>query len=216
MELAKYIDHTLLKPEATKEEITNLIKEAQTHHFATVMINPYWVAYAHDILRKSDVKVATVIGFPLGANTTAIKVAEADQAIKDGVQEIDMVQNIGELKAGHLATVEADISAVVTSAHAKGVMVKVIIETALLTDREIVSASEIVVKAGADFVKTSTGFSTRGASIDDIKLMYKAVGDQIKVKASGGIHTAEDAKAMIDAGASRLGTSSSMRIIATE
>ncbi|MFD0898527.1 deoxyribose-phosphate aldolase [Loigolactobacillus binensis] len=213
MKFEKYIDHTLLKPDATESQIAILIQEAQNNHFATVMVNPYWVAYAHKQLQGSDVKVATVIGFPLGANTTAVKIAEAKQAISDDAQEIDMVQNIGELKAGHLDRVAADIAAVVTTAHDQNILVKVIIETALLTEDEIVSASKIVAKVGADFVKTSTGFSTRGASVRDIELMYGAVGDQIKVKAAGGIHTAADAKALISAGASRLGTSSSMQII---
>lgn len=214
MKFAKYIDHTLLKPEATEAQINTLIKEAQENQFATVMVNPYWVAYVHHLLADSNIKVATVIGFPLGANTTAVKVAEAERAISDGAQEVDMVQNIGELKARHLNYVAADIEAVVAIAHAQHVLVKVIIETALLTESEIISASKIVAQAGADFVKTSTGFSTRGASVRDVELMYGAIGDRIKVKASGGIHTATDAQAMINAGASRLGTSSSMQIIA--
>ncbi|KRL59108.1 deoxyribose-phosphate aldolase [Latilactobacillus fuchuensis] len=213
MGINRYIDHTLLKPEATQKQIEKLIQEAIDYNFMSVMVNPYWVVYASERLKDNDVKVATVIGFPLGANTTGIKVLEAQQAIKDGAQEIDMVQNIGELKAGHLDKVTADITAVVRLAHAQDVLVKVIIETALLTEDEITTASKLVAQAGADFVKTSTGFATRGASLNDIKLMYNAVGDTISIKASGGIHSLKDAEAMINMGAARLGTSSSVAIV---
>ena len=213
MKLSKYIDHTLLKPEATEAQVDQIVKEAKDHDFASVTINPYWVSHVHQLLKGTDVKTATVIGFPLGANTTFIKVAEANKAIEDGVDELDMVINIGELKAGHLDAVEKDIQAVVDAGHAKNKLVKVIIETALLTDEEKVTAAKLVAKAGAEFVKTSTGFSTSGAKAEDIKLLHDAVGDQIGVKASGGIHSKAEAQAMIDAGATRLGTSASIKIV---
>jgi deoxyribose-phosphate aldolase len=213
MKIAKYLDHTLLKPEATKAEITKVAKEAIEYDFASVMVNPYWVATVHDLLKGTKVKTATVIGFPLGANTTAIKVAEAEQAIQDGAEEIDMVINIGELKAGNLAAVEQDIAAVVAVGHKHDDIVKVIIETALLTDEEKVTVSRIIMAAKADFVKTSTGFSTSGANANDVKLLKETVGNTIQVKASGGIHTKAEAQAMIDAGASRLGTSASIAIV---
>ncbi|MHC9533337.1 deoxyribose-phosphate aldolase [Dellaglioa sp. L3N] len=212
MEVAEYIDHTLLKADANQDGVMQVISEAKDNHFATVMVNPYWVSYAARLLKTSDVRIATVIGFPLGANKTKVKVFEAECAIKDGAQEIDMVQNIGELKAKNYDIVIADIKAVVEKAHANKVLVKVIIETALLSDEEIVIASRLVAQAGADFVKTSTGFSTRGASIHDIKMMNETIGNQIKIKASGGIHTLEEAKVMIMAGASRIGTSSGVTI----
>lgn len=213
MKIAKYLDHTLLKPEATKADITKVAKDAIEYDFASVMVNPYWVATVHDLLKGTKVKTATVIGFPLGANTTAIKVAEAEQAIKDGAEEIDMVINIGELKAGNLAAVEQDIAAVVAVGHKHDDIVKVIIETALLTDEEKVTVSRIIMAAKADFVKTSTGFSTSGANVNDVKLLKETVGNTIQVKASGGIHTKAEAQAMIDAGASRLGTSASIAIV---
>lgn len=178
------------------------------------MINPYWVAKVHQLLAGTDVKTACVIGFPLGANTTKIKVAEAEDAIANGVDELDMVMNIGEMKSGHEDKVEADIQAVVCAGHAADTVVKVIIETCLLTDDEITRAAKIVAKTGADFVKTSTGFSTGGATVHAVKLMAAAVqGTSTAVKASGGIHTADEAQAMIDAGATRLGVSHSMQII---
>ena len=213
MELAQYLDHTLLKATATEEQVDMVIKEAKENNFASVMVNPYWVQHVHSQVKGTSVKTATVIGFPLGANTTAIKVAEVEQAILDGVDEVDMVINIGELKAGHDKQVEADIKAVVTAAHQANKLVKVIIETALLTKEEIVRACQLVVAGGAEFVKTSTGFSTSGAQLDDVKLMKETVGDQAEVKASGGIHTKEEAMAFIEAGATRLGTSASLQII---
>ncbi len=216
MKINRYLDHTLLKPEATEAQIDIVTKEALENHFFSVMVNPYWVSHVHNQLKGSDVRTACVIGFPLGANTTAIKVAESKQAIADGVDELDMVLNIGELKSEHYAAVQADIEAVVKTGHAADKLVKVIIETALLSDEEITKASEIVADAQADFVKTSTGFSTRGAEVHDVELMKAAVGDRIKVKASGGIHNAQEAQAMIDAGASRLGVSASMAIIGKE
>lgn len=213
MKLSKYIDHTLLKPEATEEQIDKVIAEAKEYDFSSVMVNPYWVKHVHDALKGTDVNTATVIGFPLGANTTAIKVAESKQAIADGVDELDMVINIGELKGKNYDNVEKDIKAVVEEGHSNKKLVKVIIETALLTDDEKVKAAELIMKAGADFVKTSTGFSTSGAKVEDVKLLKKTVGNNIQVKASGGIHSKEEAQAMIDAGATRLGTSASMKIV---
>ncbi|WP_137626316.1 deoxyribose-phosphate aldolase [Lactiplantibacillus pingfangensis] len=213
MLLNHYLDHTLLNPEATEAQIDRVTKEALDNHFFSVMVNPYWVNHVHTQLAGSEVKTACVIGFPLGANTTAIKVAESKQAIADGVDELDMVMNIGEFKSGHDEIVQKDIEAVVETGHQAGKLVKVIIETALLTDAEISRASDIVATAGADFVKTSTGFSTRGAAVHDVELMTAAVNGRIKVKASGGIHSAEEAQAMIAAGAERLGVSASMKII---
>lgn len=213
MDINRYIDHTLLKPEATVSQIDQTVREALDNHFFSVMVNPYWVAHVHNQLKGSDVKTACVIGFPLGANTTAIKVAESRQAIADGADELDMVMNIGEMKGGRTDRVLEDIRSVVEVCHEAGRLVKVIIETALLSDEEIIEASRLVAQAGGDFVKTSTGFSTRGASIHDIKLMKSAVGDRIKVKAAGGIHTRQEAEAMIAAGAERLGLSSSMAVI---
>lgn len=213
MELAKYIDHTLLKPEATKEQIDQIVKEAKENDFASVMINPYWVKHVHEELKGTDIHTATVIGFPLGANTTAIKVAEAKEAMDEGADELDMVLNIGELKGNNLDAVEADIKAVVDAGHAENKIVKVIIETALLTDEEKVTAAKLVMKANADFVKTSTGFSTSGAKVEDVALLKKTVGDKIQVKAAGGIHSKAEAEAMVNAGATRLGTSASIKII---
>ncbi|PMD72183.1 deoxyribose-phosphate aldolase [Companilactobacillus nuruki] len=213
MELSKYIDHTLLKPEATREQVDKVIQEAKEHNFASVMINPYWVKHTHEELVGTDIHTATVIGFPLGANTTDIKVAEAKKAMDDGADEIDMVLNIGELKGNNLEAVEADIKSVVDAGHSENKIVKVIIETALLTDEEKVKAAKLVMDANADFVKTSTGFSTSGAKVEDVKLLKETVGDAIGVKASGGIHSKEEAEAMVEAGATRLGTSASIKIV---
>ncbi len=214
MQFNQYIDHTLLAPDATEQQVETVVQQAIDNHFHTVMINPYWVAKVHQLLAGTDVKTACVIGFPLGANTTKIKVAEAEDAIANGVDELDMVMNIGEMKSGHEDKVEADIQAVVGAGHAADTVVKVIIETCLLTDDEITRAAKIVAKTGADFVKTSTGFSTGGATVHAVKLMAAAVqGTSTAVKASGGIHTADEAQAMIDAGATRLGVSHSMQII---
>lgn len=213
MKLSKYIDHTLLKPESTEEQVNQIIKEAKDNDFASVMINPYWVKHTHEQLKDTDVHTATVIGFPLGANTTDIKVAEAKKAMEDGADELDMVLNIGELKGNNLDAVESDIVAVVEAGHAQNKIVKVIIETSLLNDNEKVIATKLVMKAGADFVKTSTGFSTAGAKVEDVKLLKKTVGDAIGVKASGGIHSKAEAMSMIAAGATRLGTSASIKII---
>ncbi len=214
MAINKYIDHTLLKPDATKEGIDKLLAEAKEYDFASVCVNPYWVAYCAQVLKDSDVKVCTVIGFPLGANTTATKVFEAREAIANGADEIDMVINIGELKAGNDAAVEADIHALAEASGNK--LLKVIIETCLLTDQEKVRACQLAVKAGADYVKTSTGFSTGGATIPDVTLMRQTVGDQVGVKASGGARTYQDAKAFVEAGASRIGASAGVAIVEGE
>ncbi|KAF0339695.1 deoxyribose-phosphate aldolase [Pediococcus acidilactici] len=213
MNLAKYIDHTILAPEATQSQVDQIIKEAKEYDFASVVVNPYWVSYVANKLKGTDVNTVTVIGFPLGANTTATKVFEAKDALQNGATELDMVINIGELKAGHDDAVLNDIKAVVEAGHAENRHVKVIIETALLTDEEKVRACEISEKAGADFVKTSTGFSTAGAKVADVKLMKQTVGDRLGVKASGGIHTKAEAEAMIEAGATRLGASSGVKIM---
>lgn len=213
MNLAKYIDHTILAPEATQSQVDQIIKEAKEYDFASVVVNPYWVSYVADKLKGTDVNTVTVIGFPLGANTTATKVFEAKDALQNGATELDMVINIGELKAGHDDVVLNDIKAVVEAGHAENRHVKVIIETALLTDEEKVRACELSEKAGADFVKTSTGFSTAGAKVADVKLMKQTVGDRLGVKASGGIHTKAEAEAMIEAGATRLGASSGVKIM---
>ena len=212
MNLSKYIDHTLLKQDATQDQIKTLCEEAAEHVFASVCVNPYWVSYASELLADSEAKVCTVIGFPLGANTSATKAFEAKNAIENGANEIDMVINVGELKAGHFDVVEKDIAAVVEASHPKAI-VKVIIETCLLTKEEIVKACELSVAAKADFVKTSTGFSTGGATFEDVKLMKETVGDKALVKASGGVRSKEDALKMIELGADRLGTSSVFALV---
>ena len=210
MELAKYIDHTVLKAAAVKTDIETLCQEAKQYSFASVCVNPCWVALCSSLLKGSGVKVCTVIGFPLGANTTDTKAFEAQDAVKNGAEEIDMVINIGALKSGMTDAVLADIKAV--RAACEGKVLKVIIETSYLTDGEKETASKLSAQAGADFVKTSTGFSDKGATVEDVKLMKAASG--IKVKASGGIKTKEDALKMIEAGAGRLGTSSGIKIVA--
>lgn len=210
-ELAKYIDHTLLKSDAKTNDIEKLCDEADNYNFASVCINPYYVKYCAEKLKDSNVKVCTVIGFPLGANTTGIKKAEVVQAIKDGADELDMVISIGSLKSGDHENVFQDIKTVVEASEGK--CVKVIIETCLLTESEKIKACELSKKAGANFVKTSTGFSSNGATIEDVRLMKKVVGEKMKVKASGGIHSYEEAIAMIDAGASRLGASAGVKIV---
>lgn len=206
------IDHTILKPEATKEEIKNLCLEAKKHKFAAVCVNPYYVGYCKELLMASNVKVGTVVGFPLGANTKELKAFEALDAINNGADEIDMVINIGALKDKDYSEVKNDIKLVVDIAKDKAI-VKVIIETCLLTQDEKVKACELAMESGADFVKTSTGFSTGGATIEDVKLMKSVVGNSLEVKASGGIRDSNRAKDMIEAGATRLGTSSGIKII---
>ncbi|ALV21180.1 MAG: deoxyribose-phosphate aldolase [Carnobacterium sp.] len=211
--LNHYIDHTLLKPEATENQIKTLCDEAMDYHFMSVCVNPTWVKKAAAFLTGSDVRVCTVIGFPLGANTPELKAFEARNAIQNGATEVDMVINIGALKGGDDELVERDIRGVVEAAEDKA-LTKVIIETSLLTNDEKVRACEIAKKAGADFVKTSTGFSTGGATLEDVTLMRTVVGPEMGVKASGGVRTREDAEAFIAAGATRLGSSNGIAIVA--
>ena len=212
-QIAGMIDHTLLKPDATQQEIAQLCYEARKYSFASVCVNPTWVSLCAQLLQGSEVKVCTVIGFPLGATSSETKAFETETAIKQGATEIDMVINVGALKARDLETVAKDIHGVVKAAHPRGAIVKVIIETVLLTDEEKTIASLISKEAGADFVKTSTGFAGGGATVHDIELMRKAVGPQMGVKASGGVRTFEDAESMIKAGATRIGASAGVKII---
>lgn len=211
MSLNKMIDHTLLKANATRAQIEKLCDEAIENDFASVCVNTCWVPMAASRLAGSSVNVCTVVGFPLGAMAPASKAAETARAVADGADEVDMVINVGWLIAGEDDAVRADIAGVVEAA--QGRCVKVILECCLLTDEQIVRACELSVEAGATFVKTSTGFSTGGATVKDVALMRKTVGDRCKVKASGGIHTAEEAQAMVDAGADRIGTSSGIAIV---
>ena len=212
--LAPFIDHTLLKPEATREQILKVCQEAIEFHFAAVCVNPYWVPLVREELEHTEVQVCTVIGFPLGATSTAAKVSEAELAIREGADEIDMVLNIGELKARNWTAVYQDIFRVVTTALPHGVLTKVILETALLTEEEIVAGSTIAALAGAAFVKTSTGFSSGGATVAAVKRMADTVAPYgVGVKASGGIRSFETAVEMIKAGAIRIGASASLTII---
>ncbi|HEL1973325.1 deoxyribose-phosphate aldolase [Streptococcus suis] len=211
MKLNKYIDHTILKPETTREQVEKILAEAKEYDFASVCVNPTWVALAAESLKDSDVKVCTVIGFPLGANTPAVKAFETKDAISNGADEIDMVINVGALKTGNYDLVLEDIKAVVAASGDK--LVKVIIEACLLTDDEKVKACQLSQEAGADYVKTSTGFSTGGATVADVALMRKTVGPDMGVKASGGARSYEDAIAFIEAGASRIGASSGVAIM---
>lgn len=211
--LAKMIDHTLLKADATKDQVMKLLEEAKKYQFASVCINPTWVKTAAEFLRDTpEVKVCTVIGFPLGATTSEVKAFETKNAIENGADEVDMVINIGALKDQQYDLVEKDIKAVVDAAKGKA-LVKVIIETCLLTDEEKVKVCQLAVSAGTDFVKTSTGFSTGGATVEDVALMRKTVGPAIGVKASGGVRSLEDAEAVVKAGANRIGASSGVKIM---
>lgn len=210
--MAAFLDDTLLKPDATPDQIKAICSEAKEYHTASVCVNSWYVPLVAEELKGTDVKVCCVIGFPLGACTTETKGAETADAIKKGAEEVDMVINIGAAKAGDWGYVEKDIRKVVETAKGKA-LVKVIIETCLLTDEEKIEACLAAKRAGADFVKTSTGFSTGGATEEDIRLMRKTVGEEIGVKASGGVRTYEKAKAMIEAGASRIGTSSAKGIL---
>ena len=210
--IAAMIDHTLLKPEATKQQIEALCQEAKEYKFASVCVNPTWVSTAKELLQGSGVMVCTVIGFPLGATTSETKAFETKNAIDHGAEEVDMVINIGALKDGNDELVENDIRAVVEAAKGKA-HTKVIIETSLLSKEEKIRACELSLKAGADFVKTSTGFSTGGATPEDIALMRKTIGPDMGVKASGGVRSTEDVQKMIEAGATRIGASSSIAII---
>ena len=212
MKTSKYIDHTILKPEAQKADIERICKEAVEHDFASVMVNPCWIPFVKEQTKGSDVLAACVVGFPLGANSTAVKVFEVKDAIANGADEVDMVINIGQLKDGNDEYVTDEIRQLKAAAGNK--TLKVIIETCLLTDDEKIRACKDVVAAGADFVKTSTGFSTGGATVSDVKLMKEAVkGSSVKVKASGGVRSPEDFKAMIEAGAERIGTSSGCKLV---
>ena len=213
-QLAKYMDHTLLKADATLDGIDRVVAEAKQFGCASVCVNPFWVPYVARLLDGSGVATCTVVGFPLGASSTASKVFETTDAIANGADEIDMVINIGELKAGHAELVREDIRAVAEATHADGKLLKVIIECCLLTDDEKRLACLLCAEAGADFVKTSTGFSTGGATVADVALMRECVGPDFGVKAAGGIRTLADAYAMIEAGASRLGVSAAASILA--
>ncbi|QHS22803.1 deoxyribose-phosphate aldolase [Virgibacillus sp. MSP4-1] len=214
-ELAKKIDHTQLKPETQQKKIDQICEEAATYEFASVCVNPYWVSYCYEKLKDTPVKVCTVIGFPLGATTTAVKTFETKNAIENGAEEIDMVINAGALKDGDRETVKKDIGAVVNEAKGKA-LVKVIIETSLLTNDEKVLACEIAKEAGADYVKTSTGFSGGGATVEDVALMRKTVGPDMGVKASGGVRDGKTTNDMIEAGATRIGASAGVAIVSGE
>ncbi len=211
--VAALIDHTLLKPEASQADIRKLCQEAVRFGFASVVVNPWYVPLAAELVRGSDVKVCTVAGFPLGATLPQVKIYETEEAIKLGAQEIDMVINIGALKSGQDEVVELDVRGVVEASHCGGAICKVILETALLTTEEKVRACVACKRAGADFVKTSTGFGPGGATAEDVALMRAVVGFEIGVKAAGGIHSLEDLKKMVSAGATRIGASASVRIL---
>lgn len=213
-QLNKYIDHTILKPDASINDIIRLCTEAKEYNFASVCINPTYINLAVETLQTSDIKVCTVIGFPLGANTTKTKVFETKLAVKSNADEIDMVINIGEVKNNNWNLVLKDIKAVRRAAVGK--ILKVIIETALLTTDEIIKVSKLILKTKADFIKTSTGFASQGATIENIKLIKSVVKDKIQIKASGGIYDYQIALAMIDAGATRIGTSSGVKIISEQ
>jgi deoxyribose-phosphate aldolase len=211
--IARLIDHTILKPDATADDVRKISREARKYDFASVCINPYWVPLVAAELNGSPVKVCTVVGFPLGANSTAIKVAEAESAMRVGAQEIDMVLNVGELRGGNYDAVRNDIQAVVEVSHRGGAIVKVILETALLDDNQKLMACSLAKFAKADFVKTSTGFGPGGATAHDVALMRLAVGPEMGVKASGGIRSLDDLRSMTAAGATRIGASASVKII---
>ena len=212
MGLAKYIDHTLLKTDAQRADVTKLIEEAKAYHFASVCVSPIWVSYVSEALRDTGIKTCTVIGFPQGATPSVVKAFETKQAVADGADEVDMVIAVGRLKDGDDAYVKADIEAVVQAAGGKA-LTKVIIETCLLTDEEKRRACLLAKEAGADFVKTSTGFASGGATAADVRLMRESVGETMGVKAAGGIRSRADAEAMLAAGATRLGTSSGVKIV---
>ena len=211
--LASTIDHTLLKPDATRSNVVSLCEEAAHHHFACAMVNPVWVPLAYSTLAGTGIPVGAVVGFPLGANMTATKREEAAEMVKLGAHDIDMVISIGMLRSGMLAQVEQDIRSVAEVVHGAGAILKVILETCLLTMQEKLSASEIAIHAGADFLKTSTGFSVHGATAEDVAILRGVAGDRCGVKASGGIRTLADARAMLMAGANRLGASAGVQIL---
>jgi deoxyribose-phosphate aldolase len=212
-DIAKYIDHTLLKPDASQDQIAQLCYEARKHGFAAVCVNPTYVKLCSQLLQGTDVHVCTVVGFPLGATPPEVKSYEAQQAIDDGATEVDMVLNIGALKSKDYALVERDIASVARTCHAGGALLKVIIEAALLTDEEKVIACQLAKTAGADYVKTSTGFGPGGATVEDVALMRRSVGPELGVKAAGGIGSYETAKEMVSAGATRIGASAGVKIL---
>jgi deoxyribose-phosphate aldolase len=212
-QIARFIDHTLLKPEASRDDIQRLCEEALDYGFASVCVNPWNVSQAAELLRDSEVRLCAVVGFPLGATLPIVKVLEASEAIKAGAQEIDMVINIGALKSGQEALAEADIRGVVEESHRAGALCKVILETALLTKEEKVRGSLLAKKAGADFVKTSTGFGPGGATVEDVRLIRETVGSGTGIKAAGGVRTLSDLQKMVEAGATRVGSSSGVKIV---
>lgn len=211
--VAQYFDHTILSPEARRADVKRVCDEAKEYKTATVCVNGHWIPFVKEQLEGTSVKPIAVIGFPFGAGTTAAKVFEAENAIDLGAEEIDMVINIGEMLDGNVDFVQSDIKAVVDAVHAKGKLLKVIIETAYLSDEQIVTVSKLAKEAGTDFVKTSTGYAGSGATVEDVKLMRESVGENVGVKASGGIRTAEDVEAMLAAGASRVGLSRTVEIM---
>ena len=211
--VASLIDHTLLKPEAAQKDIARLCEEAREFTFASVCVNPYWVRIAAEALAGSTVRLCTVVGFPLGANQSRAKIAEADIALSEGAKELDMVQNIGALRSRDFHLVHKEIADLADIAHSAGAILKVILETCLLTHEEKTAACRLAADAHADFVKTSTGFSTSGATVADVRLMRQTVGPQIGVKASGGVRTLDALQEMVRAGASRIGTSSGVSIL---
>lgn len=213
-ELAKYLDHTLLNPNATKKDIIKTCEEAKQYKTASVCVNAYWATLVHEQLQGTGINTCVVVGFPLGATSTETKVFEAKKAIADGADELDMVINIGELIGENYEAVQKDIAEVAEAVHVENKLLKVIIETSFLDDEQIVKACELSEQAKADFVKTSTGFSSAGAKTADVKLMRQTVGDRLGVKASGGIHSYEEAISMIEAGANRLGVSATVKILA--
>lgn len=215
MELVSLIDHTLLKSDATQTQIKQLCEEARTYKFFSVCVNPYYVPLAAKTLSGSRVKVCTVVGFPLGSMPVETKLAETKWALEQGAHEIDMVMNVAAAKSGDWVVVENEIQILAKNCHEAGAILKVILETCLLSDAEKVRACEVAVRAGADFVKTSTGFSTGGATVEDVTLMRKTVGPKLGIKASGGIKNRESALSMIAAGATRLGTSSGVQLVSS-
>lgn len=213
LSVGSLIDHTIPKPDATVQDIAKACREALRFRFASVCVNPYWVPLALEGLAGSSIPVCTVVGFPLGANQTRTKFAEAELALMQGARELDMVQNVGALRTGDHAAVRSEIAAIASLCHAHRAILKVILETCLLTDEEKRTACQLAVEAEADFIKTSTGFAASGAAVDDVRLIRKAVGDKAGVKASGGIRTLTSVREMIDAGANRIGTSSGVKIV---
>lgn len=212
-QIARLIDHTLLKPEASREDIQRLCEEAIDYGFASVCVNPWNVSQAAELVRGSEVSVCAVVGFPLGATLPIVKEFEAGEAIKAGAKEIDMVINVGALKSGQEALAEADVRGVVDASHRAGALCKVILETAVLTREEKVRGALLAKKAGADFVKTSTGFGPGGATVEDVRLIRETIGSGTGIKAAGGVRTLEDLRKMVEAGATRIGSSSGVKII---